>query len=194
MEKEIKPPIILWVEVERLGGLGGKSLYYYRLKGFRPLFYFNDTSDNSYIAVKSIDFQRSNFEKELQSQFFESAERGLYGICYKPILADKHDFLHVVNDELLDEFFRVEKKQQEYEEAGVKARNRYERSYSAEFTAYEPPIKAVKLEVKLGKIEKMTFTEYNDNLPINYEVNFLLKEADRIKAEKQERKKQIRSN
>lgn len=136
---EEKPPITLWAFIERLGGLGGKALYFYRVLNVREAIeiVFKRGDRKHIFSLIEYEFLR---ERAIQaSKPGHMLERD-----------EKHIFLTLSRDDLLDEYFRVETAQREH----------WKNSWPHMRGFTEKELKFVRLEVKLGKIQSLNFTDY----------------------------------
>lgn len=146
---EEKPPITLWAFIERLGGLGGKALYFYRVLNVREVIEIVFKSGGHPHHIFSLE-QYESFKKRHSGRYkslsdIKAAETG--HILERD---EKHIFLALSRDDLLDEYFRVEAAQREY----------WKNSQPSYRGFTEKELKFVRLEVKLGKIQSLNFTDY----------------------------------
>ena len=141
---EEKPPITLWAFVERLGGLGGKALYFKRVLNVREAIEisFRGRSSPQYI-ISLKQYERLKRSANARSGILAAKLGHRLTRDRKPI------FLHLSRADLLDEYFRVETAQREHWKYWPTMEG---------FTKED--LKFVKLEVKLGKILSLTFTDY----------------------------------
>lgn len=153
---EEKPPITLWAFIERLGGLGGKALYFHRVLNVREV-------------IEIVFESRGNFRPHIfsleQYESFEERHSGRYTSLFDIKAAktghilerdEKHIFLTLSRDDLLDEYFRVEAAQREY----------WKNSQPSKRGFTEKELKFVRLEVKLGKIQSLNFTDYVGSIEV----------------------------
>jgi hypothetical protein len=154
-----KPPLELWAFVDRLGGLSGRALYFRRILRVRklPVAIVLDPKEGT-------EYWSSDSENELVQHLVENGldPREVERVEAADVsVEDKPIFLHLADDSLLDEFFRVESEQRRLKQTiRVRKWERGEEWIKEYVWLYRLPFKAVKLSVRLGKIVAMEFTEY----------------------------------
>lgn len=117
----------IWCLLDRIGGLGGTSIYFNQVRAVKKVFAgFKSLSNDKMVSLDNIYSKEHDIDKFLgygssktnpritPRRYGEGEETKIVEIAYLVELDKSHRFLKVENNSILDDFIELEKNEKEF--------------------------------------------------------------------------------